>query len=196
MWFPREMMACHADVVRLYVLPKGHMRMPRPTWSDRVCCPRVIITCHTQHLMIVYAFQWRWWYATPDAVWPYVLPKDDDGMPSLKKSYLLCCPRLIRACHTRRHPTMYAVQGQDGMQCPTLSNRVCYLSTIMTWNTWRRPTVCAVHRRWWHDMTDVLYHMCCPWAIMARNHISWTTYTGSYNVRHGMSSSPVDSVHS
>ena len=30
---------------------------------------------------------------------------------------------------------------------------------------------------------------------MAWNHIPWKTYTGSYNVRHGMSSSPVESIH-
>ena len=30
---------------------------------------------------------------------------------------------------------------------------------------------------------------------MAWNHIPWKTYTGSYNARHGMSSSPVESIH-
>ena len=36
------------DVVRPCVLPKGDDGMPRPTSSDRVCCPKAAMSCHAR----------------------------------------------------------------------------------------------------------------------------------------------------
>ena len=149
------------DIVRLYVLPKGHIGITRPTWSDPVFCPKVILTCHTQHLLIVYAFQGRWWYATPDVVWPCMLPKDDDGMPRLKKSDLVFCTRVMRSCHAQCHLTMCFVQGKDGMQCPTLSYRVCFPLYVQSKGDDGMPhptssIVCVVRGRWWHATPNVV----------------------------------------
>ena len=45
---PYALMACHADVIRPCVLPKGDAGMPLLTSFDRVCCPKAVMSCHTR----------------------------------------------------------------------------------------------------------------------------------------------------
>ena len=74
--YPKDMRACQdprcpnvcqvqgqwhvmLDVVRLYVLSKGHDGMPCPTLSDRVCIPRAMIPCHARRSLILYVYHGR-----------------------------------------------------------------------------------------------------------------------------------------
>ena len=80
------------DVFRPCVLPKGDISMPRPMSFDRVCCPKVMFTCHV------------------GVVRPFVLPKEDDGMPRPTSSDHVCCRKEVMACHARRSLTICATQ--------------------------------------------------------------------------------------
>ena len=136
--YPRSVMACHArrhltmcdvlgrrwhatpDVVRPCVLPKGGDGMPRPTSSDRVCCPRAMMTCHARRRSTV--------SASP-------------------KAMMECHARRHLAIHARRCSTVCAAKGDDGMARPTSSDRVCCPKAMMACHAGRRPTVCAAQRR-------------------------------------------------
>ena len=63
------------------VLSYGGDGMSRPTLFDRVCCSKVVISCHARRLSTVCAALRRLWHATPDVVRPCMLPKGDNGMP-------------------------------------------------------------------------------------------------------------------
>ena len=162
------------DDVRPSVLPKGYDGMPRPTLSDRVCCPRAMMAWHARRRSTICAVQGRWWHATPDVVWLSVLPNGDDGVPRPTLFDRVCCPKAMIACHARRCSTVFAVQrrwlhftpdvprpcllskGSDGMPRPTSFNRVCGPRSMMAWHARRRPIVCAVQGRWWHATPDAL----------------------------------------
>ena len=47
------------DVVQPYVQSKVYDCMLRPTPSDRVFCPRAMITCHMRHRLTLYVVQER-----------------------------------------------------------------------------------------------------------------------------------------
>ena len=47
------------DVIRLYMLSKGHDGMPFPTLSDRVCSPRAVIPCHARRSLVLYIYYGR-----------------------------------------------------------------------------------------------------------------------------------------
>lgn len=52
--FPKEIMACNADVDRPCVLPKGDDGMPRSSSFDHVCCPKAVMACHARRFLTVY----------------------------------------------------------------------------------------------------------------------------------------------
>ena len=54
---PWAMMACHADVIRPCVLPKGDDGMPRTISFDRVCCTNAVMSCHARRHSTVRAVQ-------------------------------------------------------------------------------------------------------------------------------------------
>ena len=66
--------------------------MPRSTLFDRVCYPKVMFARHV------------------GVVRPFVLPKEDDGMPRPMSSDYVYCPREVMACHARRRLTVCAAQ--------------------------------------------------------------------------------------
>ncbi len=63
------------------VFSKGYDDLPHPKSSNRVYCPRDMITWHTRRRPIVCHFKVDSWNATPDFVLPFVLSKRDVGMP-------------------------------------------------------------------------------------------------------------------
>ena len=67
------------DIVRLCVLPKGHLGMPRPISSDHVCNTRAMIS------------------GTHNVVQVYMLSKGDDAMPRPTSSDRVSCPRAMMA---------------------------------------------------------------------------------------------------
>ena len=150
---------CHStpDVIRPCVLLNGHNGIPCSTSSDRVCCPKVMITCYTQCRFIMYTFQGQWWYAKVDVVLSCVLSKGNDGMPrrtssdpvyAIKKGRLHAMPYVIRPCGR--------CNRNDGMPRPTSSDHVCCPRAMMACHTWHSLIVCDVQGWWYHAMLDVL----------------------------------------
>ena len=103
--------------------------MPRPTSSDCMCCPRVVMACHARRfrpcvmskggdvmprpmLPTVCAVLGRLCCATPDAVRLCVFSTSGDVMPRPTLFDRECCPKEMMPCHARRLSTMYAVQGR------------------------------------------------------------------------------------
>ena len=79
--------------------------MPRPTLSDRVCCPRAVMhatpyiadrVCCPREVMSCH-------------VRPCVLSKGGDGMPRPTSSDGLCCTKAIIECHARCRSSMCVV---------------------------------------------------------------------------------------
>ncbi len=105
-----SIMACHArrrltmcvvqgqllhakpDIVHPCSQSKGNDGMSYPSSSDRVCCPRDMMTVHTRCHPTVWVFQ---------------------GLlcnPCPRSSDHLCCPSTNQACHTRHCSILCAVQ--------------------------------------------------------------------------------------
>ena len=84
--------------------------MPRPTSSDYMCCPRVVMACHARRFR------------------PCVMSKggDDRPRPTLAdrlcrrkamielptSSFRVCCPKALMACHAIHRSTAFPVQGR------------------------------------------------------------------------------------
>ena len=133
--------------------------------------------CQDQLFLTVCAVQKRWWHATPNVIWPYVLSKRDDCMPSPMSSDCVCFPSAMIACHARRHPTVCAAQGRwwnvtpdviqsyvlskgdDNMPRPTSSGRVYCLRAMMTCHTLRHLTIFVV-QQWWCHSSSYVVHQC------------------------------------
>ena len=98
----------------------------------------------------------------------------DGGMRHPTSSNHVCCSRVVVACHTRRSPTVCAAQGpwghatlymiwscvlskaDDNMPCPTPSDRVCFLRTMIECHARRRLIMYALQGRWLHLKPDVI----------------------------------------
>ena len=135
--------------------------MPRPTSFDRMCCPRVVMSCHARR--------------RPTVCWPMaamsyhalrcrlaVLSKGGDVMPRPMSFDRACRPRAVMSCHARRRSTVCAIQrqrchatsdvvppcvvpkGDDGMARLTSFDRLCCLKVVMSCHALRRTTVCIV----------------------------------------------------
>ena len=138
--------------------------MPRPTSSDRVCCPRAVMSCHNRRRPTVCAVQGRCFHATSDVVRPCVMPKGDDGMPSPTSSHHAYSPRAVISCQARHRLTVCAFharlchatpdivrpcvlsKGGDGMPRPTSFDRVCHQWAIMAYDARRRLTMSVTPR--------------------------------------------------
>ena len=127
---PRAMMACNSrrcptfftgeglwghathDFFLPFVLSKGEDGMPQLTCST-------MCTIHT-----------RWWTAMPVIIHSCVRYNNDDGMPRMTSSNIVCCSivmmRMLRV---------------------TSSYPVCYPRAMMTYHSWRRLKVCVVQYR-------------------------------------------------
>ena len=70
-----------------------------PNVADRVCCSRVVMSCHARRHLIVCAVLGRVCHATPNVVRQFVLPKGDDGMPRPTSFDRMCRPKAMMACH-------------------------------------------------------------------------------------------------
>ena len=154
---------------------------------DRVCCLRNMRACQDQLFLTVCAVQKRWWHATLNVIWPYVLSKRDDCMPSPMSSDFVCFPSAMIACHARRHPTVCAAQGRwwnatldviwlyvlskgdEKKPRPTSSGRVYCLRAMMM------ATPYVVWPFLLSNDDDAIPHpmsfisVCCPKAMMAWN---------------------------
>uniref|UniRef100_A0A3Q7GPC6 Uncharacterized protein n=1 Tax=Solanum lycopersicum TaxID=4081 RepID=A0A3Q7GPC6_SOLLC len=120
-----------------------------------------MITCHDRHhatvydvqgrrrnatpveFELVYVAQGQLWLAMPDVYRPSVLSTGNDSIPCSMLFDRVCCLQAKIACHARRRPTNYVVQGQrcrittdfirprvfpnsdDGVPHKTSSDRVC-----------------------------------------------------------------------
>ncbi|TMW81890.1 hypothetical protein EJD97_007457 [Solanum chilense] len=132
------------NVVRPCVLSKGNDGIKYPTSSDRVCCTRVMVTCHI------------------DVVPPCVLLKGDIALPRPTSSNRVCTPRAMITCPAQCRPIVYVVQGRSWMSCPTLSDR-------RRWNLMAdivRPPVLPYGDDGMPRPTSS-YRVCCPWAMWA-----------------------------
>ena len=58
-------------------------------------------------------------------------------------------------------------KGDDGMPCPTPSNRQCCPKAMMACHARRRPPVCAVQRQRCHASPDDADRVCYPRALMS-----------------------------
>ena len=85
--------------------------MPRPTSSDRVCCPRAVMhakpdiadrVCCPREVMSCHAQRCR----------PRVLSKGGDVMPCPTSFDHVCYPKAVMSCLARRRPTVCVVQGR------------------------------------------------------------------------------------
>ena len=156
MWFPREMMACHARrcpticaaqtpyghstpyVVRSCMLSEGDYNMPHQTPYDRVCFTMAMMVCHTRRRLTVCAAQGRWWHAKPEEVLSFVFSKSDKGMPHSTSSDHVCCPRarwhampdVIRPC--------VLPKCDNDIKCQTSSHCMCNPKVMMPFHA-RRP---------------------------------------------------------
>ena len=136
---PQENRHPTPDVIQPCVLPKCDYSMPRPMSSDRVCCPRAMISCHNWRCMIVSAVQGRDGISTVEIIWPCVLTMVDDGMARLTSSdRLLYLRAMINATPDVVRPC------------------VCCTIARMAYHGWIHPTMCSFQGRWWHTTPDVV----------------------------------------
>ena len=138
------MMACHAQLrPTLCMLFKGDDVLPPPMLFDRVFYPRALMACHARHHPTMCSIQGRSWHVTPDVVRLHVLPngnvvfstqdmirscvlsKGHAGMPLLRSSDRMCCPRAMLTCHARRRPIVLLSKNHDGMPRMTSPDHVC-----------------------------------------------------------------------
>ena len=84
--------------------------MPRPTSSNRKCCPKEMTACHARCRLIVCAAQKRCWHAMHDVVRLCVLSKGGDVMPRPTSFDCVCGLKAIMECHARRRSTICAAQ--------------------------------------------------------------------------------------
>ena len=164
---------------------KGNDCMPRPTLFDNVCYARDMHECHSRHPLILCAVQGLRWHATLDVNPSCVLSKGNDGMPHPVSSNCMYYQRDMMECHARRCLTMFAVHGSlwksmpniirpcvqskddDGMSYPTLSERVCCQTDMMTVHARCRPTVCTVY--------DVIHARHRPTVYVVKGILKHTT---------------------
>ena len=162
-----------SEFIRSCVHFKGYDVMPRLTFSDHVCCWRIMMTCHARTYPRLCAVQGLWWHATLDVVRLSVQSKGDDGMSRSASSYHVYCPRDTLAFHARCCVTVCAVQGrrwhamrdiiwscmlskgEDGMPGSTSSIYVWSPRDIIAFHVRYWPTVCAIQELWWHAMPNV-----------------------------------------
>ena len=125
----KAVMLATPNIVRPCVLSKGGDIMPRPTSSDRVCCPRAMMhatpdiadhVCCPREVMSCHARRCRL----------CVLSKGGDVMPGLTSFNCVCCTKAMNACHARCRLTVCAAQR---------AMKACHAR--------RRLSVCAVQRR-------------------------------------------------
>ena len=140
-------------------------------------------TCHARRRLTLYVVQGRWWNALPDVVLLYFLPKGHAGMPCLTSSECVWSPKTTKAWNARRFSTVCAVQGiwfpaildvvwpcvlpkdNDGMPCPTSSDRMWYPREIIARHAGHCQTVCSALGRWWHTTPNVIG----PWMLLKVN---------------------------
>ena len=159
---PQENRHPTPDIIRPCVLRKCDYSMPRPMSSDRVCCPRAMISCHNWRSMIVSTVQGRDGIAMVDIIWPCLLTMGDDGMARPTSFDRLCYLRemiystsdVVRpcvCCTIARMATMAEFirpcvhsKGDDGMPRPMLFYRICYPRAVMSFHARRSTIICSV----------------------------------------------------
>ena len=100
-------------------------------------------------------------------------------------AHRVCSQRALMSRHARRCRPCVRSSGGDVMPRPTSSDRACSPRVVMSCHARRHSTVCAVQRRRWHAMPDVVRpclpskgydgmprstsfdRLCCPKAMMA-----------------------------
>ncbi|TMW80697.1 hypothetical protein EJD97_016477, partial [Solanum chilense] len=101
------------NVVRPCVLSKGNDGIKYPTSSDRVCCMRVMMTCHVDVVPPCVLLKGDDSIDMPNVIRPCgddvitttnvvrlcVLHNCDDGMPLPTSSVRICSPKVMMACH-------------------------------------------------------------------------------------------------
>ena len=123
--------------------PRDIIAFPRMTFSDRVCCPREMITCHSLRHPSVYSIKGRRLHYMPDSVWPSV-----------------CFLRPMNTCNVWRSPTVCMLSNcNDGMPCLTSSNRVFIPRVMIKCHTWQSSTMYIVQVQWSH-VTLVVVRSC------------------------------------
>ena len=100
------------DLIQPCVLPKGHVGMPHPTWSNDVFSPRAMMACHARRNPTVGAAQGPCEHVAPDVVLSCVFSKGDDNMARLTSSDRACFSREMITYHTQHSLKVYAVKGQ------------------------------------------------------------------------------------
>ena len=131
------------DIVLPCMLSKGDDGMLRPTSSDRVCCPRAMMKCHTPHRQCV-------------------SHKGNNDMPCLMSYDRMCFPRAMWACHGLRCQIVCVVQGDDNMPHTTSSYHVSFPMAMITFHVRHRQTVYAAQGQWLHAKLDVLRPCVLP----------------------------------
>ena len=134
------------DVVRPCMLSMGDTCMP---------CPTSFIMC---------VFQEQRWHVTSDIVWRWVLPNEIDGMLCPTSSDHVIWQKAMWPCRACHYPILCGVLGQwynathnvirscmiskgdYNIPHPILSDRVCCLRAMMTFNGRCQVTVCAAPR--------------------------------------------------
>ena len=143
--------------------------------SDRVFCPRSMITCHARRRLTLYVFQGWWLHVFPDGIRPFLMPKRHAGMPCLTSSDRVWSLKMLIAWHAQRLLPLCAVQGiwlhatpdvvspcvlskgNDNMPQATSSDLVYCLRAMMACNARHRPFVFPAQGTCGHSISDVVW---------------------------------------
>ena len=146
----------------LCVLSKVYDDILSPKSFNHVCWPMDMMACHARRRPTLCDVQELWWHATPNFFQPCVLSKGCEGIPRPILSNCVWFPRAMCAypsltmfnlvCFKERwwHPTPDIVhicvhsKGDDGMPCPTMSNRAFGQRAIMSNHALFCPTICVL----------------------------------------------------
>ena len=156
-------MSCHARRCRVCVLSKCGDVMPcstltavcvvqgrgchaTPDVTDRVCCPRAVMSCHAQHYRLCVLSKGS--DVMPHPMLPYmcvVLGQRYHSTPDITDR--VCCPWAVMSCNARRCQPCVLSKGDDVMPHPTSSNRGCIPRVVISSPAQHCTTVCAFQRR-------------------------------------------------
>ncbi|TMW88188.1 hypothetical protein EJD97_018934 [Solanum chilense] len=127
------------NVIRPCVLSEGNDGIKYPTLSDRVCCTRVMMTCHVDVVPPCVLLKGEYRIGMPNIIKPCVQSMGDDNMPRPTLSNRVCFPRVKLDVM----PVVIRPCGEDGISCPPSSDHLCFPMAMMECHARRHPTVCA-----------------------------------------------------
>ena len=124
---PREMMTSHVGCnPTMSMLSNCDNGMPRPTLSDYVFIPMVMMACHARHILTLCAAQGRCLHATLAIVRSCIMTKSHDVMQRsmsydhvrYQRARFHAMPDVVRPC--------LLPKCEDGMKHPTSSDHVSF----------------------------------------------------------------------